>query len=296
MAKTKIDVFQMVTDRIIDHLENGVVPWRKPWRIAAADGMPTNIVSGKQYRGVNILVLGSAPYGSHLWMTYNQAKKLGGNVKRGERGYPVVYWKFLEKPETDSEGNETGNMKRIPMLRHFTVFNLEQCENVKLPKKFVPEETTSEPAFNPIECCEAVVENWQDKPAIDHQAQDRACYYPSRDQVLMPKPEQFETPEEYYNTLFHELSHSTGHAKRLNRDGVAKPNFFGSHEYSREELIAEFSAAMISGHCEIEQVTIENSAAYIKSWINALKNDKKLLVTASSRAEKSARMILNLED
>ena len=294
--KAKIDTFQIVTDRIIELLEKGTVPWQKPWKLSATgQGMARNIVTGKAYRGVNILILGCAGYASNLFMTYNQAKKLGGNVKRGEKGFPVVYWKFLEKEEMDDNNQPTGKIKRIPMLRHYTVFALEQTENVKVPKKFTSIDDDESPEdFNGIECCESIIENWNEKPEIRHAKQDQAFYSPSYDYVSMPQPEQFNSPEEYYSTLFHELGHSTGHHSRLDR---AFGKSFGDDLYSKEELTAEFCAAMVCGHCEIDtSQTIQNSAAYVKSWIKALKNDKKLIVMGSSRGEKAARMILGLDN
>ena len=277
-------VYQIVTDRIIGLLESGTVPWRKPWASGAV-GHPQNLTSGKRYRGINVFLLSAVGYGSPYWLTYRQAQGRGGNVRKGEHAIPVVFWKQWETTRTDPETGERGRVT-IPVLRYFNVFNVEQCEGIEYPK---PEQPAT--PFEPIEQCEHVVEEMPKRPEIRH-GEARAWYQPSADLVNMPRPELFSQPEEYYSTLFHELTHSTGHRGRLNRKGIADVHPFGSADYSREELVAEMGAAFLGGHCGIEPATIENSAAYIGGWLRRLKGDEKLVVQAAGQAQKAADFIL----
>lgn len=276
-------VYNLITDRIIVLLEQGVVPWRKPWR--GGDELPSNLVSKKPYRGINPFLLNCAPYGSPWWVSFKQAKKLGGSVKRGEKGFPVVFWKWMEKRVEENGKTVT---KAWPMLRYYTVFNVEQCEGLDAKVPAPPEPPAT---FQPIKAAEAVVKAMPDRPKIRH-GKPRAFYSPSQDLVNLPKRELFESPEEYYSTKFHELVHSTGHRKRLARDEVMDFHGFGSEPYSREELVAEIGAAFLCGHAGIETATLENSASYIDGWLHRLKDDKRLVVTAAARAQKAADFIL----
>lgn len=278
----KIDAYQIMTDRICSLLEQGEIPWRRPWRDNGGR-MPMNLKSRKEYRGINPLLLACAGYESPYWLTYKQATELGGQVRKGEHGFPVVFWKWL-----DGKDSDTGESKRIPLLRYYTVFNTAQCDGLgdKVPN------VASEPiAFTPIERCESVVAGYQGAPTI-HVGTDRAFYRPSTDSVHMPPATAFVNAESYYSVLFHELGHSTGHASRLKRDGICDPVMFGSHDYSKEELVAEMTAAFLSGHCAIDGATVENSAAYVQSWLRKLRDDKRLLVSAAAQAQRAADLIL----
>jgi antirestriction protein ArdC len=268
-------VYEIVTSRILAVLERGEIPWRKPWRTLP----PANLISKKPYRGINVFLLALAGYGSQYWLTYRQAQALGGNVRRGEHGTKIVFWKF-DKFETETADGETEERKSA-FLRYYTVFNLEQTEGLKALLALPP-------AF-PIESAENIVAGMPNPPAFEQDAQ--AAYIPSRDTVTMPSRTAFESQAEYYSTLFHELSHSTGHAKRLAREGFDTPQKFGSESYSREELIAEMGSAMLCGIAGIEQATISNSAAYLQSWIRRLKADSRLVVSAASAAQKAADFI-----
>jgi antirestriction protein ArdC len=270
----KKDVYKIITDRILEALEAGTCPWRKSW---VGVGMPRSMSTGKPYRGVNIFILGFQPYSSAYWLTFNQCKKMGGMVKKGEKGTPVVFWKFLRKTQDD------GTVKQIPFLRYYTVFNVEQCEGIDAPD--APERT-----HTPLEAAEAIIGGMPKRPEINHGG-DRAAYCPSLDTIRLPKPEQFETAEAYYTTAFHELAHSTGHDSRLSRDLVAFSMDKGS--YSREELIAEMTAAFLSGEAGIDDTTLDNSAAYIASWRKALSDDPKLIIQAAGKAQKAADYILD---
>ena len=206
-----MNVYEIITDRIIDSMSKGIIPWRKPW----VTNVPKNVISGKEYRGVNVLLLGSAPYESPWWLTFNQARSLGGCVKKGEKGTPVIFWKVYGK-ETEEGGSE---QDRRFVLRYFTAFNVAQCDGVEAPA------TVSRPAFNPIEECERIVNGFEAKPVIEHGG-GRACYIPSLDRIQIPARESFTSAPEYYSTLFHELVHSTGAASRLGRKGVMDPSSF----------------------------------------------------------------------
>lgn len=270
-----ISVYEIVTSRILEELEKGQVPWRKPWRTLP----PANLVSKKPYRGINVFLLALQGYGSQYWLTFNQAKQLGGNVRKGEHGTKIVFWKF-DTFETETADGETEERKSA-FLRYYTVFNLEQTEGLKALLALPP-------AF-PIESAEEIVQGMPNPPAFEQDFQ--AAYIPFRDVVTMPRRTAFESQAEFYSTLFHELTHSTGHAKRLGREGFDSPQKFGSESYSREELIAEMGSAMLCGIAGIEQATISNSAAYLRAWIKRLKADSRLVVSAASAAQKAADYI-----
>lgn len=265
-------------------LEQGTVPWRKTW--IAGSNMPKNMVSKKEYRGVNVFLLACMPYSSPYWMTYKQCQDKGGHVIKGSKSTPVIFWKWLDRKDADVTDTETAS-SNIPMLRSYNVFNLEQTEGIELPPT-----TETITTFTPIERAEQIIAGMPYKPEIRHGG-NRASYSPMLDYVKLPEPTSFEMPEEYYSTAFHELAHSTGHESRVGRKGILEPSYFGSHEYSKEELVAEMSACFLCGHAGIENTTIENSAAYIQGWLKALKNDKALLIHAAAQAQKASDYILN---
>ena len=285
MCKT----YDIINNKIMELLESGTIPWRKTWN--AATNSPKNLVSKKEYRGINIFMLACMPYNSAYWMTFNQVKSKNGHVRKGEKSTPVIFWKWFDKKDANGDDADTvsGNGK-IPMLRYYSVFNLEQIEGIVPP----PTAETIINTFTPIERAEQIIAGMPHRPEIKQGGND-ASYSPRWDRVKMPEPTAFESPEEYYSTLFHELSHSTGHASRIGRKGIIEINSFGSHEYSKEELCAEMGAAFLCGHAGIER-TIENSAAYIKGWLKALKNDKTLLVHAAAQAQKASDFILNRKE
>jgi antirestriction protein ArdC len=277
--------YEIITDRILDMLEQGTIPWQKGWRAA---GAARNLASKKVYRGINQIILGCSGYSSPYWMTYKQAADKGGQVRKGEKSTPVVFWTWIDKRQPDQDDDTTAKSPgKIPLLRYYNVFNLEQIDGIEAPE-------TDQPAadFTPIEHAEQIIAGMPGRPTLDHGG-DRAYYRPSTDHVQMPIREAFNSPEEYYSTVFHELAHSTGHVSRLARPGITSQTaHFGNHEYSQEELVAEFTAAMLCGVAGIEQQTIENSAAYIQGWLKALQNDKKLAVIAAGQAQKAADLIL----
>lgn len=281
----KLDVYSIITERIVALLEAGTVPWRKPWAGTDQSAMPSNFVSRKAYRGINVFLLSLAPFDCPFWLTYKQAAELGGNVKQGSKGFPVVFWKRLLV-----EDKETKERKVIPLLRYYTVFNVEQCEGIAWERPAVVER----PDFCPITECVKIVDQMPLLPSIQHKG-NRACYSPSLDLVTMPEATTFETREGYYSTLFHELTHATGHEKRLSRKGIAELAAFGSETYSKEELVAEMGAAFLSAHAGIANATLDNSASYIKGWLKKLREDNKLVVFAAAQAQKASDYILNVK-
>lgn len=275
-TKSHSSVYQIITEQIIKQLESGIAPWHKPWTTE----LPKNFISNREYRGINIFLLASLGYGSQYWVTYKQATQLGGNVRRGEHGAKVVFWKFDKYESEDADGQTAERTSAI--LRYYTVFNLEQCDGLRIRE--------TRRTVNPIEECERIVAGMPNPPRFEQDS--RAWYRPSTDAVGMPSRNTFESAESYYSTLFHELTHSTGHPKRIGRDGIEKLNTFGSESYSKEELIAEMSAAMLAGVAGIERSTLANSAAYLKSWVDVLKADSRIVVFAASQAQKAADYIL----
>lgn len=265
-------VHEIVTERIIAQLETGTVPWRRPWT-----GFPAmNWVSQKPYRGLNALL----PPGEYA--TFNQVSAAGGTVNRGAKGNLVIYWKppTRSKAADDDEDEE----RRPPVLRYYYVFEITaQCTGLK-PKREQFE-------HDPIAEAQALIDGYKDGPEIRH-APGRACYSPMFDQVSIPERGDFEVGEMYYSTLYHELTHSTGHEKRLAREGVTQLTGFGSEQYSKEELVAELGAAMLCAVAGIDNSRTEPvNAAYIAGWLGALRDDKKLVVQAASQAQRAVDYI-----
>jgi antirestriction protein ArdC len=282
----KATAYQVVTDRIIGLLEQGNVPWQKPWN--GAELAPQNLVSRKPYRGVNLFLLHAMSYSSPYWLTFKQAQEMGAHVRKGEQGCPEVFWKWL-----DVEEQATGEMRRLPFLRYYSLFNVAQCNGIADHVPALP--GGNRHAHKPIEEAERIVANMPKRPEIRH-GLDRAFYSPSGDFVGLPPQEQFKSAED--SVLFHELTHSTGHESRLARKGVSGTDgewsAFGSAPYAREELVAEMGAAFLCGQAGIVERTIENSAAYVASWLARLKDDAKLVVQAAAQAQKAADFILNV--
>ena len=281
------DAYQVITDRIVAQLERGVVPWQKPWR--GGEQMPRNLISGRDYRGVNVFLLHAMSYESPYWLTYKQASELGGHVKQGERACPVVFWKRLQVADmTEPTGN-----KAIPFLRYYSEFNVAQSEDIPADK--IPVQSVTKREHCPIAAAESIVAAMPKLPEIKHGG-GRACYSPSLDCVTMPVPERFQSGQDYYSVLFHELTHSTGHASRLNRKGISGEegewSAFGSTPYAKEELVAEMGAAFLSGQAGIVERTLDNSAAYVQAWLARLKEDRRLIVQAAAAAQKAADFIL----
>ena len=279
-----MNVYEIITERILGKLEEGRVPWRKPWQGGEA-GMPRNLQTGHPYRGINVFLLAAAGYASPYWLTFRQARQHGGTVRSGEHGTPVVFWKWHHAQEQDAEDRR--RQRRIPFRRYYTVFNVSQCDGVSVAVTSMP----LQHELSPIQRCEEVVAGMPDAPAIQT-GRTQAAYLPAYDKILMPARSAFESAESYYATLFHELAHSTGHERRLARPAVMDSVAFGSHDYSKEELVAEMGAAFLCGHTGIENAALENAAAYIDSWLRVLRGDSRMVVQAATHAQKAADFIL----
>lgn len=261
-------VYDYVTEKILALLDKGEVPWNKPW-----DAMPMNYVTHRPYRGINVFFLAAQGYGSPYWMTFRQVSQLGGKVKTGAKSTMVVFWNWVEGKEVSASGKR----EKFPILRYYNVFNWEQTEGIPEKVKAKGEIPSAEKVI-----ADSPVRPIETKGTI-------AAYCPALDSITMPDRGTFKSIEEFYNTKFHEMGHATGHKSRLNRD---LDGLFGDHSYSKEELIAEMTAAFLSSHCGIEGKTVENSAAYIANWRNKISRDNKLVVQAAAAAQKAADCIL----
>jgi len=270
-----IQSYERITERIVSLLEQGTVPWHKPWTVKTS--LPRNLISKKPYRGINVFLLMAMSYESPHWLTFRQAIQLGGNVKKGEKSCPVVFWKRMK-----NEDEESGEPKKAPLLRLYHVFNTAQCEGLK----DAPGEIQM-PVTKPAE----IVAGMPQPPILKH-GKTHAYYSPREDCVGVPVRERFERTEDYYSTVFHELVHSTGHEKRLKRSTLTESAGYGSNPYCKEELIAEMGAAFLCGLAEIGERTIDNSAAYLKGWLEQLRNDKTLIVQAAAQAQRAEDYIL----
>ena len=288
-----IDIYKAVTDRIIELLDRGTVPWKQPIRSGGGSGqLPTNLLSLKAYRGINVFLLAVTAwvegYDSPYWLTFRQAKQKGGSVRKGEKGTLVVFWK-----QYATKDKKSGEDITVPVLRHYTVFSAEQCDGIELPDAPEPSGDAAAQRFSQIEAAAAIAEGYDGGPRVEHRGA-RAFYRPSQDLVRIPEPERFVDPESYYATLFHELAHSTGHSSRLDRGLDTQLSPFGSPDYSREELVAELSGAFVLAAAGISEPTIEQSAAYIDGWRRALSSDAKLIVQAAGAAQKAADWIIGV--
>ena len=295
----KFDAYQMVTDRICAMMEQGFIPWDKPW--AMAKDSAWSGCDGHIYSLINQFLLADPEkkYTSWEdmekdvageWVTFKQAIDRGGNVKKGAKGRKIVFFTMI--PEKDEDGNET--KKLFPFLKWTTVFKIDQCEGIE--QKF-HKDADCLYDFNPDQTADDVAAEYLQREGVKLMVKksNKASYSPETDTVKMPLPEQFRNSAEYYSTLFHELTHSTGHQKRLKR--IVKTAAFGDDDYSAEELVAEIGSASILATLGIENAgTLRNSAAYIQGWLKALKNDKRLIVTASARAEKAIKLILGIKE
>ena len=291
--RAKRDLYAETTQRIIDKLESGVVPWRCPW--SRHRGPAQNIVSGTVYRGVNSFLLNFAfPRSNPYYLSFKQAKELGGRIRKGAKAEPVVYFATSYKdadgksvkPEVAEQLQRSGHkLQCYPFLKYYNVFNVEDVEGATFD---LPEVPTFE--HDPIEAAEAVMESVTNGPQIiEHPNQ---CFYrPRTDELAMTPCDRFTSAEGYYATLFHELTHATGHASRLGRREVTQAVTLGDPNYAREELTAEMGAAFLCSQTGISAATIENSAAYIDNWLQALEHDHTLVFKAAAAAQRAVDWI-----
>lgn len=273
------DLYQVITDRMIKEMEQGVIPWQKPWKTA---GAAISHTTGKTYSLLNQMLLGKP--GEYL--TYKQCQQEGGHVREGEKAKMVVFWKWL-----DRENEKTGEITQVPFLRYYNVFHIDQCEGIAAKHT----QMNLNPA-SPDETAEAIIADYIHREGVmlENREGNTACYQPAKDCIVLPLMKQFSETAEYYGTAFHELVHSTGHMKRLARlDTTAN---FGGDAYSKEELVAEIGSATLVNHVGLEtDRSFRNSTAYIQNWLEVLMNDKRFIVSAAGKAEKAVAFILNEE-
>ena len=273
------DIYQEVTDRIVNALEAGITPWLKPWKDLNNAGFisePHNAVSGRAYNGINWLVLQTTPYASKGWLTFRQAKLLGGNVKRGERGTQIIFWKFDRKRD-----EKTGTIKTIPFARAYTVFNLEQCEGIESKRVKLP--TPPVPGSGDMNAVAA-------KHGVNlRHGGNRAFFSPSTDHVQMPSADAFKSADDYQSTLAHELTHWSGGASRLARDFTGAR--FGNEAYAFEELVAEIGSAFLCARTGIALEGLQH-ADYVGNWLKVLRDDKRAIFTAASKAKQASEFLL----
>ena len=271
-----MDIYKEVTERIIAQMEQGIVPWHKPW---TACGNAISHSTGKPYSLLNQMILGKPGE----YVTFKQCQQEDGKVRKGEKASMVVFWKWLDVKDEDTEA-----VRQIPMLRYYSVFHIDQCEGLK-------------PRYAPVlpgvasddQKADRIIGDYVQRSGVKviHREGDKACYQPSLDRVILPARQQFHSTAEYYGTAFHELTHSTGHKSRLDR--LDQNAFFGSEAYSKEELIAEIGAAALINHTGLEtSASFRNSTAYLQNWLRVLKNDKRFIVSAAGKAEKAVGLIL----
>lgn len=290
----RVSVYERVTERITDLLTQGTVPWRKPWN--AHVGPPRNGVSGRFYRGLNVFLLSAAGFDSPWWFTPKQVNDLGAHIRKGEKVSWVHFfkpWVPKAEPASPPETDEVSTRRPVLIIRAYRVVNCDQCEGPGIDtfRDKHPVETPQGRDNDPIAACEGIVAGMPNPPAI-RQGGNRAFYRPWSDVVHVPRRGAFTSSETFYSVIFHELSHSTGHPERLNRKSLTDGTPFGSPTYTREELVAEMSAAFLCAEAGISDPTIDNSAAYIRGWLTYLRSDPKALVIAGAQAQKASDFIL----
>lgn len=283
------DVYQIVTDRIMTALEMEEIPWQRPW--CSVNGGAFNRISGKRYSLINQMLL------SHTgeYATFRQWTELGGKVRKGEKGEMVVFFKWPDQKEDQAEDNkeetQTEDRSRRPVLRYYKVFHISQVYGVEPLERKVPVYSS-----DPISIGEEVFWNYVRREGIrvELESSNEAYYSPTRDLIHLPELSQYQYPSEFISTAFHEAAHSTGNEVRLNRAGLKKAAF-GSEIYAKEELTAEISACVLTSTLGIEtDHSVQNSSAYIRGWLKALQNDRRLIVQAAGQAEKVVSFILNM--
>lgn len=305
--ETKKNVYEIVSSRIIEMIETeGILPWHKPWKAAsklsddAIFGEARSWNNGRYYRGINQFILG---FGGQ-WATAKQIFDNGGHIIKGAKATPVVFWSFMVKDEKTGkirpfDENKDKDEDKIPFLRYINVFKIGRDTTDIEEKEFNKnkDNTESESKFNADEQAEQIINEYISRETIDFSNainSNRAFYAPFADKVVVPNKSSFENESEYYSTTFHELTHSTGAKKRLNRDGITKNDGFGNEKYSKEELVAEMGAAMLLHITNLSiPTTFTNNVAYIQGWLKQIKEEPKILVFAASQAEKAVRFILN---
>lgn len=293
-TSNKRDLYSEVTNKIISKIEAGVAPWRKTW---SQYGLARNYASNHIYTGINMILMNMTEHPIPYFMTFNQIKEQGGKIKKGSKAEMVVYFNLYYKDEQDNtlsreqaiaarqQGREVQVLK---FIKYYNVFNIENIEGIEFE---IPQVTLRD--NDQINACEQIIAEMLNAPDFTLIDADQPFYSPVKDVVNMPSIKQFESSQAYYATCFHELAHSTGHASRLNREGITNPQQFGSSSYSQEELIAEMAASFLCAkvNMDYDEIT-DNSAAYLAGWLKVLKEDSKFIFKAAAEAQKAADYIL----
>lgn len=281
-----MSIYKEINEKILEKLKKGVIPWKHYIKGKCSLGYPKNIVTGKEYRGINVWTLAD-DFPSDRFGTYKQFQAMGKSVKKGEKGHPVYFWKFLEK---EVEGKD--KLETIPFMKKYFVFNESQCEGYEVSTKKKEENLQ----FKAIEQAEEILSKFPiGFPKPQETTKTSAFYRPRTDEIFMPKKEWFVSSTRYYAVLFHESIHATGHKSRLKREGVEEVSSFGSETYSKEELVAELGASYLCGKAEILEDTIENQASYLENWMRKIKKEESLFVRAAGLAQKSTDYLLGVK-
>ena len=291
MKTEKTNIYEEITHKIIAALEDGVNPWAKPWQ-GVSYGAFRNAITNRPYRGMNIILLNLMAlmngYVDPRWLTFRNADQLGGRIKKGEKGVPVIFWKFLPLKDREEDAakepmiNDEEEQKVIPFARAYTVFNVEQCEGLDLPELEPKEARETEQEDNDL------AERIMALPTLKHGG-NKACYLPVPDVVILPQRSTFEHPDFYFSTGYHEIVHWTGHPGRLAR---TFGNRFGDLDYAFEELVAEIGAAFLGAHTAIPFEAMRHPE-YINVWLQILKGDNKAIFTAAAKAQNAADFVLD---
>jgi len=277
------DVYEDVTTRMLDALRGGTIPWRKPWD--PTRGQPRNFISGRAYNGINVLLLGLQGRASPYWLTYRQALEAGGQVRAGEKGTRIVFWKPTSYTRVDPATGEPVEHEGL-LTRTYVVFNVEQCDGLQIPK-----ETVFTMEGEDAERCERFVRNVTPAPRFQTGG-DKAYFYPALDYIQLPALEAFSSYAGFAATQFHEMVHWTGHPSRLDRATLRDAGRFGDENYSKEELVAEIGSGFLCAMLGVENAnTWQNSVAYVQNWLAALKADRTLVVGAAQQATKAVNYL-----
>ena len=294
------DFYQVITDQIISQLEKGKLPWRKRWG-TLLDGkaeVARNYLTKQPYTGINSVLLACRTVERPYFLTFKQACGLGGTIRKGAKGIPIVFWNVIEKEKevTTRQGETKTKKVGIPLLKPYYVFHVSDVEGIwiELPELLPFHESTQQQL---IDRCEAVYAGYKNGPKLVFANPKRAFYSSLYDTVNMPTLPAFDCPESYFWTLYHELIHSTGHPDRLNREEVVHSDGFGGEKYAKEELMAEIGACFLAAQSGIniaDKRLLTNGISYLQSWLGALKNDKTLIVRAAGGAQKAVNYVLGL--
>lgn len=301
--KAPLDVYRVVTERILEKLEQGTVPWQSP--SVARVGLPRNFSTGKVYRGINVFLLSMMEFQSPFFMTFIQAREMGGNVRKGEKGFPVIKmgtWEPKdggEPKDRSGSGEGQGESEKRKFLRLYTVFNSSQIEGMEFPETEICAGYTE---LQQSEAARLIVEGMPNRPKINEGSKAHPHYVPATDTVEMPDRQTFRAEWRFFKTMYHELAHATGHASRLNRRtlvenrGMFSPGQEGRKIYCEEELVAEMTAAFLGAHAGIIEDDFENSASYLKGWMDVLqvKDHRTWLIKAASEAQKAVDYVLEI--